>query len=195
MGVKKNFNTIVNQMGWYSELAECRVSPYFDERVTGSEVSLLVLHNISLSIEKSAALYIDKLFMGQLLSQKNSKGLSHLLGIRVSTHFVILRDGRCLQYVPTNYRAWYAQESSFKGQKNCNNFSIDIELEKTCSQHYTKKQYATLALLTRKLQSDHPKLAVDRIVSYRDLVANDKTQLGHSFNWKYYFNLLNSTEK
>lgn len=195
MTIEKNFQAMVGQKGWYSELAECRVSPYFDERCQGSDVSLLVLHNISLSIENSAASYLDQLFMGHLAEDKNNKKLRHLLGLRVSTHFVILRDGRCLQYVPTNCRAWYTQQSNYQGETDCNDFAIDIELEKTCSQHYTKKQYATLAKLTRKLQADYPKLKRERIVAYSDLVADDKSQPGYSFNWKYYLNLLNSTEK
>lgn len=46
----------------------------------------------------------------------------------VSVHFVVEQDGTIVQQVPTNRRAGHAGQSSFNGRKNCNDFSIGIEI-------------------------------------------------------------------
>lgn len=45
-----------------------------------------------------------------------------------SVHFVVERDGKVSQLVPTNRRANHAGASSFNGRKDCNDFSIGIEI-------------------------------------------------------------------
>lgn len=47
---------------------------------------------------------------------------------KVSVHFVVERDGSIVQLVPTNRRANHCGQSSFHGRKNCNDFSIGIEI-------------------------------------------------------------------
>ena len=39
------------------------------------------------------------------------------------------RTGEIIQFVPFDKRAWHAGESSYKNVKNCNDYSIGIELE------------------------------------------------------------------
>lgn len=47
---------------------------------------------------------------------------------QVSVHFVVERDGTISQLVPTNRRAAHAGASSFNGRRDCNAFSIGIEI-------------------------------------------------------------------
>lgn len=47
---------------------------------------------------------------------------------KVSVHFVIERDGTIFQQVQTNRRANHAGQSSYHGRKDCNGFSIGIEI-------------------------------------------------------------------
>lgn len=47
---------------------------------------------------------------------------------KVSVHFVIERDGTIIQQVPVNRRANHAGVSTYHGRKNCNDFSIGIEI-------------------------------------------------------------------
>lgn len=47
---------------------------------------------------------------------------------QVSAHLVIARDGGITQCVPFNQRAWHAGESTWAGRKDCNSFTIGIEL-------------------------------------------------------------------
>lgn len=47
---------------------------------------------------------------------------------KVSIHFVVERDGSIEQQVPVNRGANHAGTSEYHGQKNCNDFSIGIEI-------------------------------------------------------------------
>lgn len=48
---------------------------------------------------------------------------------RASAHVVVGRNGSIDQIIPFNKRAWHAGESSYKGTKDVNNFSIGIEID------------------------------------------------------------------
>jgi N-acetylmuramoyl-L-alanine amidase len=45
-----------------------------------------------------------------------------------SVHFVVERDGTISQLVPTNRRAAHAGQSAYNGRRDCNGFSIGIEI-------------------------------------------------------------------
>lgn len=47
---------------------------------------------------------------------------------KVSVHFIVERDGAVEQQVPINRRANHAGKSQYHGRKNCNGFSIGIEI-------------------------------------------------------------------
>jgi N-acetylmuramoyl-L-alanine amidase len=47
---------------------------------------------------------------------------------KVSSHFIVGRNGEVASCVPLDRQAWHAGESSFENRKNCNEFSIGIEL-------------------------------------------------------------------
>jgi N-acetylmuramoyl-L-alanine amidase len=47
---------------------------------------------------------------------------------KTSAHIVVERDGSVTQMVPFNRRAFHAGVSSYKGRKDCNQFSIGIEI-------------------------------------------------------------------
>jgi len=73
--------------------------------------TLVVLHDTASRLEKgNAAAY---------LADNAAK---------VSVHFVIERDGSITQQVPVNRRANHAGVSTYHGRKNCNDFSIGIEI-------------------------------------------------------------------
>ena len=80
--------------------------------------------------------------------------------MRVSSHFVIRRDGTLLQYVPCAMRAWHAGASQWKGRSRCNDFSIGIELEGADDVPYAEPQYETLARLVRALSDRYGTLDI-----------------------------------
>ncbi len=47
---------------------------------------------------------------------------------RASAHLVVYRDGKVVQLVPFNAKAWHAGKSSLQGRPGVNNFSIGIEI-------------------------------------------------------------------
>jgi N-acetylmuramoyl-L-alanine amidase len=45
-----------------------------------------------------------------------------------SAHLIVAPDGRLVQMVPFNCKAWHAGESQWAGRAGCNNFTIGIEV-------------------------------------------------------------------
>ncbi|MCL1077442.1 1,6-anhydro-N-acetylmuramyl-L-alanine amidase AmpD [Parashewanella spongiae] len=173
--------------GWFIP-AQHRESPHFNARPT-AEVSLLVIHNISLPAGKFGQRYVDDLFMGKLDYQADNS--FHLLeGIRVSANFFIRRDGELIQYVSCDDRAWHAGVSEFEGRSGCNDFSIGIELEGTDHQPFTHKQYQQLIQLTRAIMAQYPDITKQRITGHSDIAPERKTDPGPYFDWQYYLTQL-----
>src|SRR5258708_26540294 len=92
-----------------------------DERPPGAKIELLVIHNISLSPGEYGGPWIDDLFMGRLDPEAHLY-LAEGAAIKVSSHYLIRRDGSLVQYVPEEKRAWHAGVSSWKGRSRCNDF-------------------------------------------------------------------------
>ena len=81
--------------------------------------------------------------------------------------------------------------SEYKGRKECNDFSIGIELEGTDKEVYTNEQYSTLIQVTNCLIKSYPRISKDRIVGHSDIAPQRKTDPGESFDWAKYINSLN----
>ncbi|MCG9754393.1 1,6-anhydro-N-acetylmuramyl-L-alanine amidase AmpD [Shewanella insulae] len=169
--------------GWIQECRQC-VSPHFNARPK-NEVSLLVIHNISLPAGQFGLPYIDQLFQGCLDVQAD-ESFCDLQGLEVSAHFLIRRDGELVQYVSCDDRAWHAGISTFEGRKGCNDFAIGIELEGTDTTTYTDAQYDRLKQLTLALFDAYPMLNRNLIVGHSDIAPGRKTDPGESFDWDRY---------
>jgi len=160
-------------------------SPNCDERPEAAGISLLVIHNISLPPGEFGGPHIDALFCNQL------DGAAHpyfadICTLRVSAHVLIRRDGRVVQYVPFDKRAWHAGKSSYQGRESCNDFSIGIELEGCDEQPFTSEQYAQLASITATLLQHYPGLHQERITGHSDIAPGRKTDPGPCFDWQRY---------
>ena len=164
-------------------------SPHFDERPDESDISLLVIHCISLPEGEYGTPYVKDLFMGELQSNAHPD-FAPLDGLRVSAHCVIRRDGTLEQYVPFDKRAWHAGQSRYCGRKRCNDFSIGIELEGTDQSAYTDKQYQCLVEVTELLLTHYPKLNRRRIIGHEHIAPGRKTDPGSGFDWPRYLNQL-----
>ena len=158
-------------------------TPNFDERPEPADISLLVIHCISLPPGEFGNHYIDQLFCNQLNPDDHAyfKGIHQLT---VSAHLLIRRDGICVQYVPFDKRAWHAGKSVYKGRERCNDFSIGIELEGTELIDYTDRQYIQLATVTRALLETYPELSTQHITGHSDIAPGRKTDPGASFDWQ-----------
>jgi len=157
-----------------------QASPNCDERQ--DDISLLIVHGISLPPGEFGGPWIDALFTNTLDPDEHEyfKEISHL---KVSSHLLIRRDGELLQYVPFDKRAWHAGESLFDGQDCCNDFSIGIELEGTDDLAYTDEQYRQLAKVISTLQAEYPAITAERVVGHSDVAPGRKTDPGPAFDW------------
>ena len=175
--------------GWCADVSHCP-SPNFNARPEG-EISLLVIHNISLPPGQFGTGKVQELF-GNQLDPLEHPYFAGIASLRVSAHFLIERDGSVIQFVSCLERAWHAGVSSFAGRENCNDFSIGIELEGTDDQPYTDSQYAALASLVLVLQEHFPKLNEKRICGHCDIAPGRKSDPGASFDWARLFAALHA---
>ncbi|HAO86958.1 MAG TPA: 1,6-anhydro-N-acetylmuramyl-L-alanine amidase AmpD, partial [Gammaproteobacteria bacterium] len=107
------------------------------------EISLIVIHSISLPPGEFSNPYIEQFFTNQLDFNAHPY-FKTIKDLQVSAHLLIKRDGSIIQFVPFDKRAWHAGKSNFNGQDNCNDFSIGIELEGTDNLNYEAVQYQSL---------------------------------------------------
>ena len=163
-------------------------SPNQDERPNG-EISLLVIHCISLPPGEFGTENIDRLFCNRLTPEGHPYFCT-IADLKVSAHLLINREGSMTQYVPFHRRAWHAGISIFDGRGRCNDFSIGIELEGTETVPYTEAQYRCLTDVTRILLRHYPQLTRQRIVGHCDIAPGRKTDPGESFDWSLYHDLL-----
>lgn len=153
-------------------------SPNCNER-PDAEISLIVVHGISLPAGRFGGEEIEQLFTNALDTKR--EGLQDLEGVRVSSHLLIQRTGTILQFVPFHLRAWHAGQSSFVGRADCNDYSIGIELEGTDDLPYEDVQYQQLAAVCRTLMTHY---GIREIRGHSHIAPGRKTDPGPSFEWQ-----------
>ena len=154
-------------------------SPNCDERPAGVEVSLVILHSISLPPGEYGGDSIERLFTNCLDPQAHPY-FQEIHGLKVSSHFLIRRDGEVVQFVPVERRAWHAGASAWRGRSRCNDFSIGIELEGTEDDAFTDAQYRALTSLLKKLRT---RLPLRDVAAHSDVAPGRKTDPGARFDW------------
>ena len=170
--------------GWL--VNERRVlSPHFDQRPEPQDISLLIIHYISLPPEQFGGGYIDDFFQGKLDAQIHPY-FEEISALRVSAHCLIQRTGQITQYVNFADRAWHAGLSCFEGRDKCNDFAIGIELEGSNEQPFTDAQYAALQALTQEIMRVYPHITKKRIVGHCDVSPGRKIDPGQYFDWQRY---------
>lgn len=169
-------------------------SPNADERPTG-EVSLVVLHAISLPPGAFGGDAVEALFTNRLDSGAHPF-FARLAGVHVSAHFLIRRDGECVQFVEPERRAWHAGRSCWqdaregRARRALNDFAVGIELEGDDETPFARAQYATLAALLVWLMARYPALDTTRITGHAYVAPLRKTDPGPAFDWAYCFQQL-----
>lgn len=159
--------------------ADFVASPNFDQRPPGEAVTLLVIHSISLPPGEYGGEAIERLFTNRL-DPAAHPSFKALRDLRVSAHFLVRRSGALRQFVPLQLRAWHAGESSWRGRRRCNDFSIGIELEGTDQTTFADAQYRCLAQLARHLLDLLP---IRDIAAHSDIAPERKTDPGAQFDW------------
>jgi AmpD protein len=158
------------------------LTDHFDERPTGAGLELILIHNISLPPGEFGGPWIDRLFTGTLPRETHPFFATIPPG-RVSTHLLLRRDGKFVQYVPFSNRAWHAGRSSYRGREECNDYSVGIELEGTDDLPFEEIQYVRLTEVVRALLAAYPSLSREHIAGHSDVAQGRKTDPGAAFDW------------
>ena len=146
-------------------------SPNYDKkkRILNS-VKFIVFHYTGMQSERES---IKK------LSDPSSK---------VSSHYLINRNGKIFRLVRESRIAWHAGKSCWRKCKNLNKNSIGIELVNKGHQFgytsFKKKQISSLIKLCRTLIKKY-KINKKNVVGHSDIAPLRKIDPGEKFPWKY----------
>ena len=106
---------------------------------------------------------------------------------KVSSHYLIKKNGEILRLVPDLYIAWHAGQSSWKKLKSLNKYSIGIEISNP-GHNYTYKSFSfkqiesikkLLNFLIKKYQ-----IKLDNILGHSDIAPYRKKDPGEKFPWR-----------
>jgi len=175
----------------FAEGAQFIASPNFDARpqvqpgagaILGStpEISMIVIHNISLPPGQYGGNGIIELFTNQLNPDEHPY-YAEIYTFKVSAHFLVRRDGSLIQFVSCLDRAWHAGASNWQGRERCNDFSVGIELEGSDFEIFEAAQYRTLNNLIAAISKAYP---IQAIAGHSDIAPGRKTDPGPYFDWK-----------
>lgn len=156
-------------------------SPNCDARPPGSDVELIVIHSISLPPGCYGGDAIAQLFTN-CLDPSADPYFQDIVGLRVSSHFLIRRDGELIQFVSCRDRAWHAGVSRWRDRERCNDFSIGIELEGCDEEPFDEAQYLALGRLLDSLCAAYP---IEDCVGHNDIAMppGRKSDPGPHFDW------------
>ena len=160
-------------------LTEARYSPSpHQDRRPSREISLIVVHGISLPPGKFGGSEVEELFHGRL--DTSLPALQDVDGVELSSDLFIGRSGEVIQFVEFDQRAWHAGDSEFRGRSCCNDFSIGIELEGTDTSDYEDIQYNLLARVCLALMGEY---GISEVHGHCHIAPGRKTDPGPSFDW------------
>lgn len=166
------------QGGWWHG-ARAIPSPNYGPRPEDVPITLAIVHSISLPPGVYGGDEIERLFTNTL-DWSAHPYFEQIRGLQVSSHFVIRRDGRVLQFVGVDHRAWHAGRSCWQGRDNCNDWSVGIELEGLEGETFDDRQYPALAGLLRDLAAHWP---ITQVVGHEHVAPGRKQDPGPGFDW------------
>jgi N-acetylmuramoyl-L-alanine amidase len=149
-------------------LATVHPSPNHGERKDGKAVSALVLHYTGMRDAASA--------LHQLCNP----------AAQVSSHYLVLEDGRILQLVPEERRAWHAGAGSWQGETDMNSASIGIEVVNPGHEHGYRAFPAAQMEAVAALSADIVRrwhIPQDRVIAHSDMAPARKQDPGELFAW------------
>ncbi|EHS49691.1 N-acetylmuramyl-L-alanine amidase, negative regulator of AmpC, AmpD [Rhizobium sp. PDO1-076] len=153
--------------------AECRLaevvpSPNFGERIGVTRPDILLLHYTGMPTGEGAQAW---------LCNPDSQ---------VSSHYIVHEDGRVVQMVPEDRRAWHAGQSSWAGETDINSRSIGIEIANAGHPaglpDYPDRQIESLIELCRECVERH-QIAPERVLAHSDVAPVRKVDPGENFPW------------
>lgn len=149
-------------------VADLYPSPNIESRQRGLMPAMLILHYTGLeSIERSL----------EVLSRPDCK---------VSCHYVVDVDGRIVQMVAENMRAWHAGVSSWHGETDINSASIGIEIQNPGHAHgypdFPLAQMQAVTALCQDIVGRHG-MTPEHVLAHSDVAPARKIDPGEKFDW------------
>ena len=145
-------------------------SPNYSIRKGEKKIKFIVIHYTGMQSERACI---------KRLTSKKSK---------VSTHYLINREGKITRMVDEKNSAWHAGKSKWKDSINLNNQSIGIELVNKGHQfgyeNFSKKQISKLTLLCKNLIKKY-KIKRINILGHSDIAPLRKKDPGEKFPWYF----------
>lgn len=109
---------------------------------------------------------------------------------KVSCHYVVLEDGRVLQLVPEEKRAWHAGIGSWEGEGDVNSRSIGIEIVNRGHDFdypdFPGVQIEAAIALCRDVM-ERRRIAPEKVLAHSDVAPLRKIDPGEKFPWKKLF--------
>jgi len=155
-------------------------SPNHDARPPGLGVTLAIVHSISLPPGEYGGDAVERLFTNRLDFDAHPY-YERIRGLAVSAHFLVRRDGACVQFVSCDQRAWHAGRSTWQGREACNDYSIGIELEGLEGDTFEAAQYASLVEVLAACADRYP---LDAVAGHEHVAPGRKGDPGAGFDWR-----------
>ena len=151
-------------------VADVVPSPNHDERKGNRAPDMIVLHYTGMQTGEAA--------LTRLCSADS----------KVSSHYVVFEDGRIVQCVPEELRAWHAGVSSWSGDSDINACSIGIEIVNPGHEFgyptYPLRQIAAVISLCRSIITRRGPINSSRILAHSDVAPARKQDPGEKFPWE-----------
>jgi N-acetylmuramoyl-L-alanine amidase len=112
----------------------------------------------------------------ETLRSRNNKG-------RVSSHYLLGKDGKIYQLVSDSRRAWHAGAGRWGAITDVNNASIGIEIDNDGKSPFPDAQIDSLIVLLRDL-TQRLRIPPTQIIGHSDLAPTRKVDPGPLFPWK-----------
>jgi N-acetylmuramoyl-L-alanine amidase len=151
-----------------SVVADVVPSPTHDERKDGRAPDMIVLHYTGMPTAQEAL---------ERLCNPRSK---------VSSHYFVFEDGRIVQSVRENRRAWHAGVSLWAGETDINSSSIGVEIANPGHDNgypdFPTRQIAAVIALCKGIIARRG-IARDRVLAHSDVAPSRKQDPGEKFPW------------
>lgn len=109
---------------------------------------------------------------------------------QVSCHYLVYEDGRIVQMVREDRRAWHAGKSIWHGHEDINSRSIGIEVVNPGHGHgypdFPDGQMSAVVELSKDIVERH-KILPNNVVAHSDIAPLRKSDPGEKFPWKLLF--------
>ncbi len=149
--------------------ASVKASPNHGERANGRRPDLILLHYTGMGTADQA---LDWLCAAES---------------QVSSHYFVHEDGRVLQLVPEEKRAWHAGKSLWAGEDDINSCSIGIEIANAGHPGglpaFPEKQIDAVVQLCRDC-GERWSIVPERVLGHSDVAPVRKVDPGENFPWQ-----------